>query len=109
MDYAFCRIDDAANYIRSELARIEEDKKNYNLDDYEPSKYDRSWHPDKTYFASAEALQDEVIRRFKDALVVMEMAARYAERIEWLTSGDDDYSSFCVRCDETIKDKGEMK
>ena len=102
MDYIAWRINDAANYIQRELANIELRRKAGVLDGYEPTKYDKDHYPDKKYFASAQALQDEVIRRMRQALQVTRLAAKFCERVEWLTSADDDYGSFCARCDEEI-------
>jgi hypothetical protein len=49
-------------------------------------------------------LTDAVIKRLRDALKCVRKAAIYAERVEWLTSGDDGYENFCMNTDEELAD-----
>lgn len=45
----------------------------------------------------------EIIKRFEDAVVHLRKAQIYAQRIDWLVSGDDGENSFMVRLDEELK------
>lgn len=51
-----------------------------------------------------EHLSDEVIHHFKDAYVRLRLAAIYAQRIDWLVSGDDSEESFKHRLQQEIDD-----
>jgi hypothetical protein len=49
---------------------------------------------------------DEVIEKFKEGLEILRKAEIYAQRIDWLISGDDGEESFLERLKE---DLGELK
>lgn len=102
MDYAFWKIDEAATHIQRELANAELRRKSGRF--LEVGEYYRENHPDVDYLKSPEALTDAVVKRLRDALACVRKAAIYAERVEWLTSGDDGYESFCMRTDEQLAD-----
>jgi hypothetical protein len=102
MDYAFWKINEAAIYIQRELANAELCRKNGRF--FDVSKYHRENHSDIDYLKSPEALTDAVIKRLRDALICVRKASIYAERVEWLTSGDDGYEAFCIRTDEQLAD-----
>lgn len=46
---------------------------------------------------------DEVIERFKLAVKYLNMAEVYAQRVDWLLSGDDGEESFLKRLDEDLE------
>jgi len=46
---------------------------------------------------------EEVIREFKKGLYFLKMAALYAQRIDWLKSGDDGEDTFLSRLGEGIE------
>jgi hypothetical protein len=46
---------------------------------------------------------DEVIAKFKDAVNILNIAEVYAQRIDWLLSGDDGEESFIERLDEDLR------
>lgn len=102
MDYVAWKIKDAAMHIQNELANAELRRKSGRF--FAVSKYYHDKHPDVGYLKSPESLTDAVIKRLIDALVCVRQAAIYAERVEWLTSGDDGYESFCLRLDEELSD-----
>ena len=102
MDYVAWKIQDAARHIQDELANAELRKKHKRY--YDMYEGYRKEHPELTYLQSPEALTDAVIERLRDALVCVRKAAIYAERVEWLTSGDDGYENFCMRTDKQLKD-----
>lgn len=45
---------------------------------------------------------EETIQRFKDAVFYLELAQIYAQRIDWLLSGDDGEETFHKRLDDEI-------
>ena len=102
MDYVAWRIQDAARHIQAELANTELRRKSGRF--FDVSKHYREKHPDVGYLKSPEALTDAVVKRLIDALVCVRQAAIYAERVEWLTSGDDGYEAFCLRLDKELAD-----
>ncbi len=100
MEYVYGRINDAAGYIQRELAneRLRLEKGVIE----EVGSYYAEHNADKPYIQSALALKQEVVRRMEEALAIMRKAAIYAKAVEWLTSGDDDYESFCITLDEEL-------
>lgn len=102
MDYVFSKIQEAARHIQHELANAELCRSRGRF--FDVSKYYQEKHPDVGYLKSPEALTDAVVKRLIDALVCVRQAAIYAERVEWLTSGDDGYEEFCLRLDEELAD-----
>ena len=46
---------------------------------------------------------DRTINKFKNAVVAIQMAYVYAQRIDWLLSGDDSEESFHERMHEDMK------
>lgn len=83
-DYKQHQIDD----IASELEKIIENNDNESTDEYG----DRIF---KSY-------PESVILEFKNALEVMKKASVYAQRIDWLVSGDDGVASFHERLKEDL-------
>jgi hypothetical protein len=45
-----------------------------------------------------------VIKKFKEAVLSLRVAQAYAQRVDWLVSGDDGEESFMRRLDEDLKD-----
>jgi len=45
----------------------------------------------------------EIIARFREAVVALRRAETYAQRIDWLISGDDGEGSFLRRLDEELR------
>lgn len=46
---------------------------------------------------------DEVINKFKEGLEIIKKAQIYAQRIDWLLSGDDGEENFLRRLEEDLK------
>ena len=46
---------------------------------------------------------DEVIEKFKEGIELLKKAQIYAQRIDWLLSGDDGEESFLQRLEEDLK------
>jgi len=69
---------------------------------------DEHWHDYEWYKKYPEDLchykyPDEVIAKFKDAVNILNIAEVYAQRIDWLLSGDDREESFLKRLDEDLE------
>ena len=68
---------------------------------------DEYWHKDDWYERYPEDLYhykypDEVIEKFKEGVDALRKAAIYAQRIDWLLSGDDGEESFLERLKEEL-------
>jgi hypothetical protein len=68
---------------------------------------DEFWHGDDWYEKYPEDLchykyPDEVIEKFKEGMEALRVAAVYAQRIDWLISGDDGEESFLKRLKEEL-------
>jgi MoxR-like ATPase len=46
---------------------------------------------------------DEVIDKMKEAVKALKIAQEYAQRVDWLLSGDDGEESFLSRLEENLK------
>ena len=46
---------------------------------------------------------DEVIEKMKEAVKSLKIAQEYAQRVDWLLSGDDGEESFLSRLEENLK------
>jgi len=69
---------------------------------------EEGWRNDDWYEKYPEELYhykypDEVIEKFKEGLKVLRLAAVYAQRIDWLISGDDGEESFLERLKEELE------
>ena len=102
MNYAYGYINEAAEHIQHELANAELRRKSGRF--FDVAKYYQEKHPDVGYLKSPESLTDAVIERLRDALACLRQAAIYAKRVEWMTSDDDGYESFCLLLDEELSD-----
>jgi hypothetical protein len=49
---------------------------------------------------------DEVIEKMKEAVKALKIAQEYAQRVDWLLSGDDGEESFLSRLEENLKQIG---
>jgi hypothetical protein len=68
---------------------------------------DDFWHGPDWYEKYPEDLYhykypDEVIEKFKEGMKALRVAAVYAQRIDWLISGDDGEESFLERLKEEL-------
>lgn len=53
-----------------------------------------SWEEEGILYSDYEP---EIIEKFKEAVVALMLAERYAHRIDWMESGDDSEESFLIR------------
>jgi hypothetical protein len=70
---------------------------------------EEGWRGDDWYKKYPEDLwyykyPDEVIEKFKEGLIILRQAAVYAQRIDWLVSGDDGEESFLERLEKELSD-----
>lgn len=69
---------------------------------------DEGWRDPEWYKRYPEDLNhykypDEVIEKFKEAVVILRKAAIYGQRIDYLMSGDDGEESFLKRLQEELE------
>jgi hypothetical protein len=72
---------------------------------------DEGWRDDSWYEKYPEdkfhyKYPDEVIEKMKEAVKELHIAQEYAQRVDWLLSGDDGEESFLSRLDENLKKIG---
>ena len=82
--------------IKNGLEKTQEELKN------------ESWRDDSWYEKYPEDLfhykyPDEVIEKMKEAVKALKIAQEYAQRVDWLLSGDDGEESFLSRLEENLK------
>ena len=73
-----------------------------------PEEIKDGWHNDEWYEKYPEDLfnykyPDEVIEKMKEAVKSLKIAQEYAQRVDWLLSGDDGEESFLSRLEENLK------
>jgi hypothetical protein len=69
---------------------------------------DEGWRDDSWYEKYPEdkfhyKYPDEVIEKMKEAVKALKIAQEYAQRVDWLLSGDDGEESFLKRLDEDLE------
>lgn len=106
MDYVCFRIRQAVEDVASEIENIEKRIHENGYGDFKVCDYYRKKYPEHPDLKDEKTLSEAVLKRMRHALKVLKEAAVYAERVEWLTSGDDGYESFVVRTDEDLKEAG---
>ena len=66
------------------------------------------WHNDEWYEKYPEdkfhyKYSDEIIEKMKEAIKALKIAQVYAQRVDWLLSGDDGEDSFLSRLEDELK------
>ena len=92
-DYAQYRMNDIVNKIEEIIARN-------NLEIAEGNKPKDDWGFDEQ---SDYEYPPHIIEEFKNAVKHLKIAQVYAQRVDWLVSGDDGEESFMERLDEDLK------
>jgi hypothetical protein len=90
-DYNQYRITDIADEIETRLLRQGQVR---------DEEWARSWEPPDTYMT----FSPEVELRLIEAVVALRIAAIYAQRADWLFSGDDGEESFLARLNEELEE-----
>jgi hypothetical protein len=70
----------------------------------EESWRDKDWYRQYPEDLSHYKYPDEVIEEFKKGLKYLKLAYIYAQRIDWLISGDDGDETFLERLEEDLKE-----
>jgi hypothetical protein len=81
--------------IRDIADSVEQIIRNNNKKKEHPIEY--SWESEYYY-----EYPPEVIEKFKEGLVILKLAEVYAQRIDWLLSGDDGDETFLERLKEDL-------
>jgi len=73
-----------------------------------PEEIKNDWHNNEWYEKYPEdkfhyKYPDEVIEKMKEAVKALKIAQVYAQRVDWLLSGDDGEESFLSRLDDELK------
>lgn len=80
---------------------IKENKKNIPIEDLEPWKFDENGNV-KEWYKYYYNFSDKTIEQFKKGLDYLKKAYIYAQRIDWLISGDDGEDTFHERLKEDL-------
>ena len=97
-NYDQYRINEIAEQIRSEIDKMGTKKDRSEL--YMDSDYYKKY-PDELYHYK---YPDEIIKKFEEAITYLKIASIYAQRVDYLLSGDDSEESFLKRLnDELLK------
>lgn len=91
-DYVQYRINDIVNSIEEIISRN-------NLEIAEGNKPKDEWG---FYEESYYEYPPHIIEEFKNAVKYLKIAQVYAQRVDWLVSGDDGEESFMKRLDEDL-------
>lgn len=58
-------------------------------------------------FNGDEIMKQKIVEEFNKGLYYLKMASIYAQRIDWVLSGDDGFKTFLNRINEDIKEHNE--
>ena len=91
------RINDIANRIERKLNRQGKEKPKDDL--YGDAEYFEKYPDEKYYYTYPKHVQEKL----REAVQQLRIAAVYAQRVDWLLSGDDGEESFIERLAEDLK------
>lgn len=95
------RIGEIADDIEEEIERSGKPKSKEELKE-ESRWIDEGWYKRHPEDLNHYKYPDEVIERFKEAVTILRKAEIYAQRVDWLLSGDDGEESFLKRLEEDL-------
>ena len=101
-DYKQYGISDIADYVHNEISKRGKPKSEQEIKDT------KRWSGDDWYEKYPDDLNhyqypDDVIEEFKKGYWILRKAAIYAQRIDWILSGDDGDESFIRRLNEELE------
>jgi hypothetical protein len=76
------------------------------IDGIEQEIRDNNVEPRKEYCFELNNFKEETINEFKKGIELLKKAQIYAQRIDWLLSGDDSEESFHQRLSEDLSKNG---
>jgi hypothetical protein len=89
------------DYVQYRINKIEDIIASNNLEIAEEDKPKDDWgFYDESYYE----YPPHIIEEFKNAVKHLKIAQVYAQRVDWLVSGDDGEESFITRLAEDLKD-----
>jgi hypothetical protein len=99
--YDQSRIRDIAETIESIILKnkVEKSAKDLKEETWRDSDWYVKYPEDKLYYNYS----DEVIEKFKEAVIKLKEAYVYAQRIDWLLSGNDGEDNFLIRLQKDLK------
>tara|TARA_R110000868_G_C10331343_1_gene714242 strand:+ start:148 stop:465 length:318 start_codon:yes stop_codon:yes gene_type:complete len=96
-DYGQYKIQEIADSVEGVISR--NGKKKTELNNWE-----RDNCKENSEYAFHKKYSDEVIKEFKKGLKALRKAYIYAQRIDWLVSGDDGEESFIERLNKELEE-----
>jgi len=101
-DYKQYEIGNIADYVHNEICKSGKPKSEHEIKDT------KRWSGDDWYEKYPEDLNhyhypDEVIEELKKGYWILRQASIYAQRIDWLLSGDDGDESFIRRLNDELR------
>lgn len=104
MNYAFSRINEAAENVLGFLQEVENDPEGWiSAPEGRYLEVMKEAYGDKPEFKDYASTKEGCRKRLWDAYVALRNAAIYAERVEWWQSCDDGSLSFIGRVDEDLE------
>jgi hypothetical protein len=85
------------DYTQYQISRIADEVEQLILTNGQKREYKESW--ENEYH---DEYSPEVIEKFKEGLILLRKAQIYAQRIDWLVSGDDSEESFFSRLEKEL-------
>jgi hypothetical protein len=85
------------DYTQYQIGRISDEVEELILKNGQKREYKEAW--ENEYH---NEYSPEVIEKFKEGLMLLKKAEIYAQRIDWLVSGDDGEESFFRRLQEEL-------
>lgn len=104
-DYKQHHIEDIADQIEDIVRKNKIEKSKEDLERWDYDEEGNVYEYSRYYYYYG----DDTIERFKEAVKVLRQAEVYAQRIDWLLSGDDGEESFHRRLEEELKNLEEDK
>lgn len=96
-DYQQYRIDDIVDSIEQEVIKSGKPIPEKAMDYYDRQYYKE--HPEEAVYYD---YPEPILRRFEESVYALKKAAIYAQRVDWLLSGDDSEESFEKRLREEL-------